>query len=58
VQLFDYKADYRETSDVYEEQAQSPHAKKLRALLGGFVEAFHRRVPGTAVVAPASSEER
>ena len=49
--LYDYTTDYAEAHDLFEEQASSSHARQLRSLLGAFVERFHRRAPGTAVLA-------
>ena len=49
--LYDYTTDYAEAHDLFEEQASSPHGRQLRSLLGAFVERFHKRAPGTAVLA-------
>jgi arylsulfatase A-like enzyme len=55
--LYDYRNDYAEQRDLFEDAGRSPHALRLRALLGGFVEAFHKRAPGTAVLAPPSHDQ-
>ena len=55
--LFDYARDYQETRDLYEDQGKSPHALRMKRLLGTFVEEFHRRTPGTAIM-PSVPDER
>jgi arylsulfatase A-like enzyme len=50
-ELYDWKADYLERHDLYEEQAMSADIVHLRSLLGAFLQQVHRRPPGAALLA-------
>lgn len=45
-ELYDWTSDYFEQRDLYEDEARSPEALRLRALLGSFMEEFNHRGPG------------
>ena len=44
-ELYDWRADYFEQHDLYEDQATAPASVHLRSLLGSFVQQFDRRAP-------------
>ncbi len=51
-ELYDWTRDYYEMHDLFEDEGRSSAALQLRWLLSAFVQQFHRRPPGTAVLAP------
>ncbi|HXX69744.1 MAG TPA: sulfatase-like hydrolase/transferase [Polyangiaceae bacterium] len=52
-ELYDWRADYFEQHDLYEDQATSPVSVHLRSLLGSFVQQFDRHVPARTPYARA-----
>jgi arylsulfatase A-like enzyme len=49
-ELYDWSTDYFEEHEIYEDRARSSDVVRLRSLVGAFVEQFHRRAPGTALM--------
>jgi arylsulfatase A-like enzyme len=55
-ELYDWSTDYFEEHEIYEDRSRSSDVVRLRSLVGAFVEQFHRRAPGTALMlAPGDS---
>ena len=54
-ELYDWKADYFEQNDLFEDRAQSREVRELKQLLGSFVQQVG---VGSPAAAPASSPER
>lgn len=52
-ELYDWKADYFERRDLYEDDASSPEATHLRSLLGSFVHEFDRHPAPSPPAQPA-----
>lgn len=50
-ELYDWKADYFEQHDLYEEQAAAPPTVHLRSLLGSFLQQFNRHSAGRPALA-------
>jgi arylsulfatase A-like enzyme len=51
-ELFDWTADYYETNDLFEDRARAPEVMHLRSVLSAFVQQFHRRPTGMALLPP------
>ena len=51
-ELFDWRADYYETDDLFEDRARTPEVMHLRSVLSAFVQQFHKRPPGGALLPP------
>ena len=51
-ELFDWRSDYFETNDLFEDRARAPEVMHLRSVLSTFVQQFHRRPPGGALLPP------
>jgi arylsulfatase A-like enzyme len=66
-ELFDWKSDYFERHELYEEQSRLPEIVRLRSLLGAFVRAHYhpdaqrssarKKRPASAEGAPAQEQE-
>lgn len=51
-ELYDWRADYYEQHELYEEMAHAPEVSHLRSELGAFIQQFATR-PDSSVIAPA-----
>jgi arylsulfatase A-like enzyme len=49
-ELYDFEEDYFERRDLYEDRVRSAEVSRMRSLLAAFVEQYHRRSPGSAVL--------